>query len=121
MHFPCHTFILLLKHTPHSDLRLSNQAKCSNLPSPRNIRYTASKRCKIARKVKDGQRKGKVFCEFTFDIKEKLNRGRKEVDEVLGGILHNFLKDTFYVCCWICKIAFYERVAELFVKDGGAF
>ena len=42
----------------------------------------------IARKVKDGQRKGKVFCEFTFDIKEKLNIGREEVDEFPGGILH---------------------------------
>ena len=65
------------KHTPHSDLCMSDKAKCFNLPPPRNIRYTSSKRCKIARKVKDGQRKGKVFCEFTFDNKEKLDRGRK--------------------------------------------
>ena len=30
-----------------------------------------------------------MFCEFTFDIKEKLDR-KKEIDEVPGGILHIF-------------------------------
>ena len=32
-----------------------------------------------------------MFCEFTFDNKEKLDR-RKEVDEVLGAVLHLFFK-----------------------------
>ena len=77
------------KHTPHSDLCMSDKAKCFNLPPPRNIRYTSSKRCKIARKVIDGQRNEEMFCEFTFDIKEKLDR-KKEGDEVPGGILHIF-------------------------------
>ena len=77
------------KHTPHSDLRLSDKAKCSYLPPPRNIRYTSSKRCKNSKEVIDGQRNEEMFCEFTFDIKEKLDR-KKEIDEVPGGILHIF-------------------------------
>ena len=45
---------------------------------------------KIARKdIGWAEKKGKVFSEFTFDIKEKLDR-KKEEDEVPGGILHIF-------------------------------
>ena len=71
------------KHTPHSDLCLSDKAKCSYLPPPRNIRYTSSKRCKIARKVIDEQRKRKSSANLLL-ISRKSWIEEKEIDEVLG-------------------------------------
>ena len=82
--------ILSFKHTPHSDLCLNNKAKCYNLLPPRNIRCITSKRCRIARKDIDGQRKEeKCSASLLFDNKEKLDR-KKEVDEVSGAVLHLF-------------------------------
>ena len=112
--------ILSFKHTPHSDLCLNNKAKCYNLPPPRNIRCIASKRCRIARKDIDGQRKEeKCSASLLFDNKEKLDR-KKEVDEVSGAVLHLFKKNTFYVGCLFCRIALNELVAELVVMSMAA-
>ena len=47
----------------------------------------------------DGQRKEeKCSASLLFDNKEKMDR-KKEVDEVLGAILHLFLK--VYILCWL--------------------
>ena len=50
------TLILSFKHTPRM-VCLNNKAKCYNLPPPGNIRCITSKRCKVARKDIDWQRK----------------------------------------------------------------
>lgn len=68
----------------------NKQTKCYNLLPPRNIRCITSKRCRIARKDIDGQRKEeKCSASLLFDNKEKLDR-KKEVDEVSGAVLNLF-------------------------------
>jgi len=66
------------KHTPHFDLRLSDKAKCSYLPPPRNIRYTSSKGCEIARKVMMGREMRKCSANLLLiSRKSWIERKRK--------------------------------------------
>ena len=97
------------KHTPHSDLRLSDKAKCSYLPPPRNIRYTSSKRCKIARKVIDEQRKRKSSANLLL-ISRKSWIEEKEIDEVRAPFYIFFKSIHFMFAVRFAKLHFMSEL-----------